>query len=261
MGLLKGKSKRKATGIDEMSLVAHLSELRGRLMKSVLAIAVGAIAAYAAHQQMLGFLQEPYCDYKGLRGEDCEFLTTRPLENFSVVLSVSGYGGLILAMPVILYQLARFVLPGLYPKERRALWPFFVVSVLLMAGGMVGGYLLMPKTLSVLLSFGTEEFTDKLSPGAYYGFFIKMVFAFGVAAQLPLVLVFLQSAGIVPTKALKTNRRISVVAVVLLAAVITPTGDPFTLLVMAVPMYLSYEVAIVIGGRMSKTRSPEQIGS
>jgi len=219
------------------------------------------IVAYATHRQILDFLKGPYCDYKGVQGEDCAFLTTRPLENFSVILSVSGYGGLVLALPVILYQLGRFILPGLYPNERRALVPFFVTSVILMGVGMVGGYLIMPTTLSVLLGFGIEEFTEILSPDAYYGFFVKMVFAFGVAAQLPLVLVFLQMIGILPTKVLKENRRLSVVAIVILAAIVTPTGDPFTLLLMAAPMYVSYEVAILIGGRLSKRRHPEQIGS
>lgn len=238
----------------EMTLVGHLSELRTRLIRCVLAVVIGALLVYIFFQPIFDFLAGPYCDLKVSRGERCEFLTTTPLENFSVVLSLSGYGGLILALPVILYQLGKFVLPGLYPNERKVLMPFFVVSVVLLALGMVGGYLLMPKTLSVLTNFGSDNFTELFSPRAYSGFFIKMLLAFGVAAELPLVLVFLQLVGVVSTATLRKNRRIAIVAVAILSAIVTPTGDPFTLAVLAIPMYLFYEIALIIGGRMTKRR-------
>ncbi len=238
----------------DMTLLGHLSELRTRLIRSVFAVVVAAIFVWIFFDPIFDFLANPYCDIKAAEGEECEFLTTAPLDNFSVVVSLSGYGGLILALPVILYQLGKFVLPGLYPSERRVLLPFFAVSVVLLSLGMIAGYLLMPKALDVLTGFGSDKFVELFSPRAYTSFFIKTLLAFGIAAELPLVLVFLQLVGVVKTETLKKNRRIAIVAVVVLAAIVTPTGDPFMLSVLAVPMYLFYEASLIIGGRMTKRR-------
>ncbi|MDH4076727.1 MAG: twin-arginine translocase subunit TatC [Acidimicrobiia bacterium] len=238
-----------------MTLVGHLSELRTRLIRAVLAIVLGSLLVYVLNNRIIHVLQAPYCDLLESKGRtDCEFLIRKPLENFSVVLSISGYGGLILAMPVVLYQLARFVLPGLYPQEKRMLIPFVSASFLLLMGGIAGGYFLMPKTLSVLASFGPDSFVPLFEPGEYFSFFIKMLLAFGLAAETPLVLVFLQLIGVLKPQTLRSNRRIAAVVVVFLAAVITPTGDPFTLLVVAIPMYFFYEISIVIGWRLVKGR-------
>ncbi|MEL6984830.1 MAG: twin-arginine translocase subunit TatC, partial [Actinomycetota bacterium] len=160
------------------------------------------------------------------------------------------YGGLILATPIVLYQLGRFVMPGLYPHERKALIPFVLISVLLLAGGMIVAYLLLPRALSVLSDFGSDTFVSFFSPREYLGFFVKMLFAFGVAAELPLVLIFLQKVGVVKPDTLARNRRLAIVAVVILGAIITPTGDPFTLAVITIPMYLFYEIAILVGKRI-----------
>lgn len=251
---LPWRSRAEEVPAGDMTLVGHLGELRTRLIRSVIAIVVGALVVYIFFDPIFDFLAQPYCDVKEEIGEECDFLNTSPLDGFSVVISLSGYGGLILALPVVLYQLGKFVLPGLYPKERRVLLPFFLVSVLLLIGGMVCGYLLMPKTLDVLSNFGSDKFVEIFSPKAYTAFFVKMLLAFGIAAELPLVLVFLQLVGVVQTETLKKNRRIAIVAVVILSAVVTPTGDPFTLAVLFVPMYLFYEIAVIIGGRMTKRR-------
>ena len=135
-------------------------------------------------------------------------------------------------------------------QQRKALIPFVAISVLLLAAGMVVAYLLLPRALGVLSDFGSDTFVSFFSPRAYLGFFVKMLFAFGVAAELPLVLIFLQKVGVVKPETLARNRRLAVVAVVILGAVITPTGDPFTLTVITVPMYLFYEISILIGKRL-----------
>jgi sec-independent protein translocase protein TatC len=108
-----------------------------------------------------------------------------------------------------------------------------------------------------LSSIGSERFEQNFTPNNYLSFFIKMVLAFGIAFEFPLVLVFLQITGLVQTKTLKKNRRIAIVAITILAAIITPTGDPFTLAVVSVPMYLFYEIALLVGGQMTKRRSTE----
>ncbi len=236
----------------EMTLVGHLTELRKRLIRSVLAVVIGAIVVYALNGPIFNILQSPYCEFQTSNGRECELLVTAPLEGFSTLLTLAGYGGLIVATPVILYQMGRFVMPGLYPHEKKALLPFVMISVLLLALGMTVAYFLMPKALDVLGSFGPESFTPLFTPSLYLGFFVKMLFAFGVAAELPLVLIFLQKIGVVKTETLASNRRIAVVAVVILGAVISPTGDPFMLAVISVPMYLFYEISIIVGKRLKK---------
>lgn len=246
----------------EMTLLGHLVELRTRLIRSSVAVLIGAIIVWAFHERILDFLQEPYCEFQRKNGEPvCQLINTAPLEGFSVVLTLAGYGGLLLALPVVLYQMGRFVLPGLYPHEKRALIPMFVASIFLLAGGMTLAYLLMPRALEVLQEFGSDSFVALFRPSEYLGFFVKMLFAFGVAAEFPLVLIFLQKIGVVTPETLAKNRRIAVVAVVILGAVITPTGDPFTLIVLAVPMYIFYEIAILFGKRMKpNTEAQDPVG-
>lgn len=238
----------------DMSLIGHLSELRSRLMKIVSAVVGGAIIVYIFNETLFDFLAEPYYEQQEASGQAGQFLARTPLESFSTVITLSGYGGLILAMPVILYQLAKFVLPGLYPQERKVLLPVVAISVILLMLGMTAGYLLLPKTLSVLAGFGSESIVEMFSPKDYISFFVRMLLAFGLAAELPLVLTFLQLVGVVKTETLKKNRRIAVVAVVILSAIVTPTGDPFTLGILAVPMYLFFEISIIVGGRLSRKR-------
>jgi sec-independent protein translocase protein TatC len=249
-----------------MTLLDHLSELRVRLMWSVGSIVAAAILVFTFNGPIFDVLSDPYCAFqtelaaeRAAAGEevsgpttveDCQFLVREPLEPFNVLLTMAGYGGLILALPMVLYQLGRFVLPGLYPHERKILLPFLAAAVALLALGIGTAYVMLPRALLVLNSLGDETFTPLFSPASYLSFLVKMTFAFGIAAELPLVLVSLQKIGIVSPEMLAKNRRIAIVAVVILGAVITPTGDPFTLAVVSVPMYLFYEISILIGRRL-----------
>lgn len=259
MKLPFGRSKKDDYQPGEMTLLGHLVELRTRLIRSSIAVLIGAIVVWVFSERILDFLQAPYCEFQRNNGEpECQLIQTAPLEGFSVVLTLAGYGGLLLALPVILYQMGRFVLPGLYPHEKRALIPMFVASIVLLFAGMTLAYLLLPRALEVLQEFGSDSFVALFRPSEYLGFFVKMLFAFGVAAEFPLVLIFLQKIGVVTPQTLAKNRRIAAVGVVILGAIITPTGDPFTLVVLSVPMYLFYEVAILFGKRMKRPEQPAE---
>jgi len=252
----RGEQKPKVDPGD-MTLLGHLVELRTRLIRSAIAVFVGAMVVWGFRKRILNFLEAPYCEFQLNNGQErCELLQTAPLEGFSVALTLAGYGGLLLALPVVLYQMGRFVLPGLYPHEKRALIPMFVASIVLLAGGMTLAYLLLPRALEVLQDFGSDSFVALFRPSEYLGFFVKMLFAFGVAAEFPLVLIFLQRIGVLSPETLANNRRIAAVGVIILGAVITPTGDPLTLVVLSVPMYLFYEVAILFGKRMRRPDKP-----
>ncbi len=248
-----------AGAMAEMTLLDHLTELRKRLIRSVLAIVAGAILVFTFQERILLFLQAPYCEFQLSTTdlESCTFLNTDPLEALSVVLTMSGYGGLLLALPVVLYQMGRFIMPGLYPNEKRMLIPFTVISFVLLALGMLSAFLLLPRSLAVLQSFGVDSFTPLYRPSQYIGFFVKMLVAFGFAAEFPLILIFLQLVGVVKPDQLASNRRIAAVAVVVLGAIITPTGDPFNLAVVSVPMYLFYELSIIVGRMLLRRRGAE----
>lgn len=236
-----------------MKTMEHLIELRRRLLWCVGSIVIGAILIWIFFNEVFGVLEQPYCSFAESTGRNCEFLITDVLEPFNVTLTVAGYGGLIVALPVIFYHFARFVMPALYPAEKKIVIPFVIVGVFLFAAGVTGGFFLMPKAIEVLLTFSDQEsFVPQLRAERYLGFFVRVLFAFGIAAELPLVLTFLQKIGLLSTQTLRKNRRLAIAGIVILGAVITPTGDPFILAVVSLPMYVLFEISILIGARWSK---------
>lgn len=236
-----------------MPLMSHLEELRRRLLICTLAVGVGAVACWFLYPEILDLLLKPYCRLRGASpstpvfGEGCELLVTDPLEPFSVRLMVAGYGGLALAVPILLWELWRFVVPGLLSRERRWALPFVLVGAVLFAAGCALAYWSIPRALDFLVGIGGPDLVSVFSPARYLGFVVKMTIAFGVGFEFPLVLVFLQLIGVVTPASLRRFRRFAVVGIVALVALLTPSGDPFTLLVLSVPMVVFYECAILFG--------------
>ena len=249
-----------ATG-GRMSLLEHLTELRRRLLHSILAVVAGAVACWILYPWILDLLLEPYCEIQGdsaagdVFGEGCELLVTDPLEPFSVRLTVAGYGGLALAMPFLLWHVWRFVSPGLYRRERRWAIPFVACGVLLFAAGATLAYWSIPRALGFLVDIGGPDLVSVFSPAKYLGFVVKMTIAFGIGFEFPLVLIFLQFVGVLHHTTLRRSRRYAIVGIVALVAVLTPSGDPFTLLILSVPMLLFYELAILVGRLRERRRN------
>ena len=230
-----------------MSMLEHLYELRDRIIKSAIAIAVGAVVAWFLYPQIFDILLDPYCDLQGSSVDDCLLLQTEPLEGFSVRLKVAGYGGIALAMPVLLWQVWRFVTPGLYSHEKKWAYPFvFAGMALFLLGAGLAFYSLTP-ALEFLVTVGGEGLNQEFRPAPYFELITYMMLAFGVGFEFPIVLIFLQLAGIVEATTLRKYRRHAILGIVVLVAVITPSGDPYTLGILSVPMYLFYEIAILIG--------------
>ncbi len=232
-----------------MSLIEHLTELRRRVVISVIAIAIAAIVAWIFYRQILDFLLDPYCKLNIESGfeEGCRLLATSPLEPFSVRLTVSGYTGIAFAMPVVLWQVWRFIAPGLYKHERRSGLVFVVASFLLFALGAALAYWSLPRALEFLVDVGGPDFINLYQPSQYIGFVVKMMIGFGIGFEFPIILIFLQLLGIVDNAMLRAGRRFAIVGIVALVAVLTPSGDPITLLVLSGPMYFFYEVSILFG--------------
>ena len=238
----------------QMSLLEHLGELRTRVIICAVAVALGAIVVFVFFNPIVGALSGPYEDLtvsaQFPHGKSLIF--TDPLEGFLVRLKVATYGGIVIALPVLLWELWRFVTPGLYPKEKRYAIPFVISSVVLFGLGAFVAWLTVPQALSFLLGVGGDNLEPLLTANKYISLITLMMLAFGVSFEFPLVLIFLMIAGIISTATLRKYRRYAIVGLAVFTAVITPSQDPYSFLFMMVPLYLFYEGAIVVGRLMKR---------
>jgi sec-independent protein translocase protein TatC len=240
-----------------MTLVEHLTELRTRLVICVVAVAIGMLVAFFAYEWIFDFLIHPYRqianDNNSLTGGD--LLQTDPLEGFGVRMRSSAYVGIALAMPVLLWQIWQFVTPGLYPHERRYALPFVISALVLFVLGAGLAYYTLPRALDFLIDIAGEGFVTAFSAGKYFQLITYMMLAFGVGFEFPIVLIFLQMAGVLDASTLRRGRRYAVVGICILVAVITPSGDPISMLMLSVPMVVFYEAAIIIGSMITKRQA------
>jgi sec-independent protein translocase protein TatC len=240
-----------------MTLVEHLTELRTRLIICVVAVAVGMVVAFLAYEWIFDFLIHPYRDIAD--GENSltggQLLQTDPLEGFGVRMKTSAYAGIALAMPVILWQVWKFVTPGLYPHERRYAVPFVASALVLFVLGAGLAYYTLPRALDFLIDIAGDGFVTAFSAGKYFQLITYMMLAFGIGFEFPIVLIFLQLAGILETDTLRRGRRYAIVGICVLVAVITPSGDPISMLMLSVPMVIFYEASIIIGSFVTKRQA------
>ncbi len=241
-----------------MTLVEHLTELRRRIVTSVIAIAAGGVVCWIFYPDILDFLVRPYCESLPERArrasgalsggsDDCALLQTEPLAGFSLRMTVAGYGGLVIAIPVVLWQVWRFITPGLYAHEKKWAIPFVLSGVALFTLGGGLAFWTLPKALEFLIDIGGPDLVTVFAPNAYLSFVIKMIVGFGLGFELPLILVFLQLIGVLSNGTLRRGRRYAMVGIVAVGAVLTPSGDPFTLMALSIPLYVLYEISILIG--------------
>lgn len=240
----------------EMTLLEHLDELRSRLVKVSLAVIVGSVLAYAFFDQVSAVLTGPYCDLDlfAEAGEDCRLRVDAPLEGFSIRIKVSMLLGLFLGGPVVFWQLWRFIVPGLTERERRYAAPFVFVSQILFGVGIAFAWFVLPNALDVLSRLGGENIRVDFRATEYVSFILTTSVAFGVVFLLPVVLTFLALVGVVSADGLRTARPYSVVGAAIVAAIITPTTDPFTMLAMMAPMVVFYEVSILFAVLFERRR-------
>ena len=223
-----------------MTMVEHLEELRRRLMVVIAAIAIGAMAGFVISGPVLDILRGPLPD---------EFDTiyfTSPAGAFVAQLKVAGFVGIGLAMPVILYQIWRFVTPGLLPGERRMLWPFLLAGLILFGLGVAIGFAIIPYALVFLLGFAREGIEPLLTIDEYIGFVTTLMLVFGLMLQFPIVLIVLSRLGIVTPAWLASRRRWVILLIAIVAAVATPGGDPFSMVILSLFMYGLFEVTLLV---------------
>ncbi|MGQ0679730.1 MAG: twin-arginine translocase subunit TatC [Actinomycetota bacterium] len=238
----------------DMSLMEHLTELRSRLFKIVIAYALACTAAWFLYSRVLALLIEPLAKLPIADQilEEGQLIYTAPTEAFFIRLKVTAFTGMVFALPVILFQLWRFVTPGLYRHERRYALPFVFTSLALFAGGVMIAFLSLPKALEVLAGFAGSELVLLPKASDYLSFVMLLIAAFGFSFEFPIVLLGLTLVGVLSSQKLRKARRIAWVVILVVAALITPTQDPITLMIMAVPLGLLYEATILMARLIKK---------
>lgn len=236
-----------------MPLTEHLRELRSRLIKSIVAFFVGTGIAFYFASQIFEILKEPV----KRSYPQVELVTLSPTEPLFILLKISIVFGFILSLPVILFQLWRFVEPALYPNEKRLVIPLTLFSILLfLLGGAFSYFAALPMALRFLLGIGLSQLqaTPFLSVNLYISFLLKMIIGFGIAFELPVVIFLLQRAGIVSESQLKAFRKYFIVLAFVAGALIAP--DVTTQVLMAIPLIILYELSL-IAGKLGRRKQKE----
>jgi len=255
-------------------LIEHLAELRTRLIRSALAFVVGIFICFAVWNPIFNYLTTPICSALAERGQDCGLILIRLQEGFFVAIRISLMGGFALAFPVISYQLWRFVAPGLYRSEKSAFLPFLLVSpFMFFLGAAFAFYIVIPLAFDFFLNFqqvapdtgdavgdqveaGTAGISFQGSVAEYLSLTITFIMAFGLCFQLPVLLTLLGKAGLVSARGLAAVRKYAVVAILVLAGIVTPP-DIITQVILFTAVYGLYEVSIQLVKRIEKKREAE----
>lgn len=253
-------------------LIEHLAELRTRLIHCVVAFLVGMVVCFTVATPIFNFLTAPLCSVLSERGQDCGLIFISPQEGFFVAIKVSLLGGLILSFPYLAFQMWRFVAPGLYRSEKWAFLPFLIASpFMFLLGASFAFYVVTPLAYDFFLGFqqfGAEG--EALADGQsaplsvvfqgsaqeYLNLTIKFIVAFGLCFQLPVLLTLMGKAGLVSAEGLGSVRKYAVVAILVLAALVTPP-DVITQIILFVVVYGLYEVSIFLVGRVEKKREAQ----
>ena len=242
---------------EKLPFTVHLEELRNRLIKCFIAVGVGFVASFGFKETLFEILVKPLIAV--MEQGDTLIFTGLP-EAFFTYLKVSFLSGIMLAIPVILYQFWMFVAPGLYQKERRLLIPVVFLSSFFFIGGSLFGYFVVfPFGFKFFLGFATESIRPLPSMKEYLSFSSKLLLAFGLVFEMPLVLTFLARLGVVSVDFLKKNRKYSILLFFVAAAILTPP-DVITQVMMALPLIVLYEISIIgarIFGKKKEVETPE----
>ncbi|MEE9175170.1 MAG: twin-arginine translocase subunit TatC [Thermodesulfobacteriota bacterium] len=242
---------------EKMSFLDHLGELRKRLLWSFLAILVFFIPAYAFSNEIFDFLMKPLIENLP---EGSSLIFTRPAEGFTTYLKVSFFASVLLAVPFILYQAWKFVAPALYKKEKQIIIPFiFFGSLFFLLGAAFCYYVASPPAFKFLLNEYSSEYVKAFPTiSEALSFFMALIFGFGLVFEFPLIIFILARIGVVTSKWLREKRKYAIILSALIAAILTPTTDAISMMLMFVPIVVFYELGILVAWMFGKKKKEEE---
>ena len=249
--------------VKQTSFVGHLTELRSRLVKSFIYLFIFFVICYFFAENIYGFLVEPYAEAVKDDEVNRRFIFTALQETFITYLKVAFFAAMFISSPIILTQIWKFIAPGLYKNEKRALLPYLIATpTLFLLGGMLVYYLVMPLMIKFFLSFETSAQINSLSiqlepkVNEYLSLIMKLIFAFGLSFQLPVLLSLLARVGFVDSEYLQKRRKYVIVIIFAVAAILTPP-DPITQIGLGIPLLILYELSILLVNLIEKRKNNE----
>lgn len=255
---------------EKLPFTEHLSEFRKRIIVSLAALLIGFSFSFSYSEEIFDMLilplkskmsfsmHSPFVSFIPSNIKNPSLVFLAPAEAFWMHLKVSFVAGLILSLPVILYQFWKFISPGLLLKEKKYVGPFVVIaSLLFLVGALFCFLLVLPFAMGFLLTYKTGSMTPMLSVGNYVDFCLKFILAFGAVFELPIIIVLLTRMGLVTPKTLAKNRKYAVLAAFVVAALLTPTPDAFNQTLMAVPIMVLYEAGILVSRFFVRKRTED----
>lgn len=250
---LRPVAKSGYAGGPEMSLLEHLKELRNRVIICAAALIIGSIVCFYFWEVILGWLLAP----ARVDHPDFRLTSLSPVDRIGTIFKIGMYGGLIVSSPIIFYEILAFIVPGLTPRERRILAPGLLGMIFFMMAGMAFAYwIVLPASLGFLLDLGSDQIETKTAIQPYMDFVIRIVFWVGIAFELPVILALVAKLGLVRAKQLLRFWRYAIVIIVLIAAVITPTPDPYNQMLVAGPLFVLYFIGVLFAWILQPRRPP-----
>lgn len=237
---------------EKLPITNHLEELRSRLIKCFISVIVGFMASYYFSGQIFDFLAGPMVE---VMPKGSKFIFTSPTEAFFTYMKVGFFTGLVLSAPVIFYQIWKFIMPGLYEKERKFVIPFVLVATFFFfSGAAFGFFLVLPVGFKFFVGFTSANIVVMPKMDEYLGFVMKFLLGFGCAFELPVIMFFLAKMGIVNAPMLRKNRKYALLIVAIVAAVLTPGPDVASQCMLGVPLYILYEMSIWVTALVGKKK-------
>lgn len=266
---IRRKTKEKTSPDGQMTLTEHLAELRMRIIRAGLAVLIGVVVVVLLWDTVLHWLTTPYANLCARRGVeycgdsydpatgDVSLNILDPVEGLATRFRVGFYGGIVLALPVLLWQIWKFVVPALHKNEKKYALGFVISSVVLFLIGGLIAFSTLERALEFLIDWAGNDVDQVFQVQAYIRLVTLMMVAFGIGFTIPVMLVFLQLLGVLSWRTLLGAWRYAIVGTFVVAAAITPSGDPISLLALSVPMVVLYFLAILIGRIVQARRSPD----
>jgi len=240
---------------EKMPFTDHLQELRTRLMRVLVVVGIGCVLCWYFKEQLFQIITRPLFQ---VLPQNSHMIYTGLPEAFFNYMKISFFASLFLTSPYILYQLWKFVSPGLYKSEKKYVIPFLVSSTILFIGGILFGYYLaLPPAFGFFIEFSSDFLKPMVSLREYLSFSLQLLLAFGISFELPVILFFLVKIGVVNSKTLAKHRRYAILVIFIAAAILTPSPDAFSQIIMAIPLLGLYEIGIFVAKFAEKKRAKE----